>query len=489
MDEILDALNAATPFDFGDVALVVVPLLYVVGGLTAVDAIMKSRTPQGSTAWVFALLAVPFAAVPLYWTVGRFTFGDYLDALADFDDGVEARLCERVGEPPFVPEPGEGRDAGETRAFGELGTLPFTCGNAARLLVDGEATFEAVFAGIDRAERYVLAQFYTVRADYIGTAFQERLLAAAARGVEVRLVYDAVGSLGLKRRDLRTLREGGVSVCSFTGPRNGLKRLRLNFRNHRKIVVVDGREAFVGGLNVGDEYLGRDEKIGPWRDTHLAVEGPTVQGLQLSFARDWYYGTREELADLDWEPRPAEADQTALVLASGPSDAVETCGLLYAHAIESAEERLWIATPYFVPDGRVLGALELAALRGVDVRVMMPRKSDSALFRFVPYAYLDEITRVGVKVFLYEEGFMHQKVALVDRDFATVGTANFDNRSFLLNFETTVVVRDGPFCDQVATMLEADFARATPLLPETLHDKSFLFRFAASATRLIAPIL
>lgn len=489
MTEILDALNAAAPFDVGRAALVVVPLLYVVGGLTAIDAVMKARTPQGSTAWVFALVAFPFVAVPLYWTVGRFTFGDYLDALAKFDDGPEERLCQTVGEPPFRPEAGEGRDAGETRAFGELGTLPFTCGNSARLLVDGEATFEAVFAAIDRAEHYVLAQFYTVRDDRIGREFQACLLRAAARGVRVRLLYDAVGSLGLRRRYRRALREGGVAVTPFTGPRNWRKRLRLNFRNHRKIVVVDGREALVGGLNVGDEYLGRSRKMGPWRDTHLAVEGPTVQGLQLSFARDWYYARREELADLEWTPRAAPADQTALVLNSGPSDAVETCGLLYAHAIESAEERLWIATPYFVPDGRVLGALELAALRGVDVRVLMPRKSDSVLFKFVPYAYLDEITRVGVKVFLYEDGFMHQKVALVDRDFATVGTANFDNRSFLLNFETTVVVRDGPFCDGVAAMLEADFARASPLTRETLDEASFLFRFAASATRLLAPVL
>jgi cardiolipin synthase len=335
----------------------------------------------------------------------------------------------------------------------------------------------------------VLAQFYIVRDDQIGRDFQACLLRAAARGVRVRLMYDAVGSLGLKRRYLRTLREGGVSVCSFTGPRNWLKKLRLNFRNHRKIVVVDGREAFVGGLNVGDEYLGRDASIGPWRDTHLAVRGPAVQGLQLSFARDWYYGQRESLPDLDWTLRPTPDDLTALVLSSGPSDAVETCGLLYAHAIESAEERLWIATPYFVPDGRILGALELAALRGVDVRVLMPRKSDSVFFKFVPFAYLDEVTRVGVKVFLYEDGFMHQKVSLVDRDFATVGTANFDNRSFMLNFETTVVVRDGGFCDDVAAMLEADFARATPLTRERLDEASFLFRFAASATRLLAPVL
>ena len=489
MDNVIEALNAAAPFPLGDAALVVVPLLYLVAAATAVDAVMKSRTPQGSTAWVFALVAFPLVTVPLYWLVGRFTFGDYLDALAEFDDAPETALCRRLSEPPYVPTPAEGRSVGEERAFGALGTVPFSCGNDARLLVDGDATFEAVFAAIDRAERYVLAQFYTIRADAIGRDFQDHLLRAAARGVRVCLLYDAVGSMGLGRRYLRTLREGGVEVSAFTGPRNWLKKLRLNFRNHRKIVVVDGREALVGGLNVGDEYLGRDPKIGPWRDTHLAVEGPVVQALQLSFARDWYYACHVEIDALEWEPRPASADKTALVLSSGPSDAVETCGLLYAHAIESAEERLWIATPYFVPDGRVLGALELAALRGVDVRVLMPRKSDSALFTFVPYAFLDEVTQVGVKVFLYEEGFLHQKVALVDRDFATVGTANFDNRSFRLNFETTVVVRDRAFCDDVAAMLEADFARATPLTRDQLAEKSFGFRFAASATRLLAPVL
>ena len=489
MDTVIEALNAAAPFPLGDAALVVVPLLYLVAAATAVDAVMKSRTPQGSTAWVFALVAFPLVTVPLYWLVGRFTFGDYLDALAEFDDAPETALCRRLSEPPYVPTPAEGRSAGEERAFGALGTVPFSCGNDARLLVDGEATFAALFAAIDRAEHYVLAQFYIVCDDRIGLDFQARLLAAAARGVRVHLLVDAVGSMGLGRRYVRTLRAGGVEVSSFTGPRNWLKRLRLNFRNHRKIVVVDGRAAFVGGLNVGDEYLGRDAGIGPWRDTHLAVEGPVVQALQLSFVRDWFYARRVEIAGLAWEPRAAAADTTALVLSSGPSDVVETCGLLYTHAIESAEERLWIATPYFVPDGRILAALELAALRGADVRVLMPRTSDGFLFKFAPYAFLDEITRVGVRVFLYEEGFMHQKVALVDRDFATVGTANFDNRSFRLNFETTVVVRDEAFCDAAARMLEADFARATPLTRADLEGKSFAFRFAASATRLLAPVL
>ena len=256
-------------------------------------------------------------------------------------------------------------------------------------------------------------------------------------------MYDTVGSIKLPRSYRRELDAAGVTVCPFSGPRSWLKKLRLNFRNHRKIVVCDGRVAFAGGLNVGDEYLGRDETIGNWRDTHLRVHGPIVQGLQLSFCRDWFYGTREEIDGLQWEPTASEeADQTALVLASGPADEIETCGLLYAHVIESAEQRIWIATPYFVPDGRVLGALQLAALRGVDVRILMPRTSDSIFFKYVPYAYLPDVARTGVRVFLYEDGFMHQKVAVVDRDFAAVGTANFDNRSFRLNFYATVVAHD-----------------------------------------------
>ena len=481
----------------GGWALVGTVALYVVGALMALDAVMKTRTPQGATAWVFALATLPLVAVPLYLVFGRSQFGDYVDALRELDgeigDGIDSiedgPLAPFLVSPDEAADGGDGRACGEMRAFAQLATLPFTCGNGARLLVDGRETFDALFAAIDAAEDYVLAQFYIVHDDRIGAAFRERLEAAAGRGVRVRFLYDGVGSWRLGRAYRRRLRAAGVDVRSFTGPRSWLKKLRLNFRNHRKIVVVDGRVAFTGGLNVGDEYLGRDDSIGEWRDTHLAVAGPVVQGLQLSFVRDWYYAARERLRDLRWEPDPAEEDHRALVLASGPADEVETTGLLFTHAIESAEGRVWIATPYFVPDGRVLGALQLAALRGVDVRVLMPRESDSVFFKFVPYAYLDDVARVGGKVLLYERGFMHQKVVLVDRDFAAVGTANLDNRSFRLNFEATVVVQDAEFCDRVEAMLEADFARSTPLDLEDLEDRPFAFQLATNVTRLLAPVL
>ncbi len=471
-----------------------IPVAYALGFVSAFDAVMHTRTAQGATAWAIALVLMPFLALPLYWIFGRSHFEDYLEALRGFDAEVERQLIgaappRRLLAPTSDDEPPpDSRTRGELLAFQNLSTHPFTRGNGARLLIDGTATFEAIFEGIDAAKDYVLVQFYIIRDDAIGRAFQRRLIEAARRGVRVYLLYDEVGSHSLPRRYVRRLRHAGVEVSSFSGRRNWLGRFRLNFRNHRKIVVVDGVKAYMGGLNVGDEYLGRDPGLSPWRDTHLAVAGPVVQGLQRSFIRDWYYGRRETPA-LRWTPVFDEEDRRALVLASGPADELETCGLLFMHAIESAERRVWVATPYFVPDGRVLGALQLAALRGVDVRVLMPRRSDNPLFKYVPYAYLPEVGEAGVKVYLYEEGFMHQKVLLVDDDYGAVSTANLDNRSFRLNFEVTCLVNDAAFCREVAEMLEADFARSSRVSHHDLAHRSFAFRFAVQTTRLLAPVL
>lgn len=472
---------------------IAVPLLQVVGVLSALDAVLHARTPQGSTAWVVALVLMPLVALPAYWAFGRSRFEGYVHDVRRFDAEVDARL--KNGQDAIaawaLPEAAhDERTAGELRGFESLARLPFMRGNRLRLLVDGQATFEAIFAAIDRAEDYVLAQFYIVRDDALGRDFQRRLLAAAARGVRVRFIYDGVGSHKLPRRYVRTLREAGVEVHEFSGERSWLGRFRINFRNHRKIVVVDGRRAFVGGLNVGDEYLGLDPVLSPWRDTHLAVEGPVVQALQLSFARDWYYGRREIPDGLRWDLEAAAgSDQYALVVASGPADPFETAGLLYAQAITAAERRVWIASPYFVPDGMILGMLQAAALRGVDVRVLMPRMSDSWIFRFVPYAFFPAVKPFGVQVYLYEEGFMHQKVILIDDDYAAVGTANFDNRSFRLNFEVTVLAYDARFCADVEAMLVDDFARATRFTEADLAGKSFPFHLAAQGTRLLAPVL
>jgi cardiolipin synthase len=476
-----------------NVATIVVPLVYVLGILSAIDAIMTTRTAQGATAWALALVLLPFLSMPLYWVFGRVKFDEYVVALRALDAQLHARLEEArrddLGDVvvKFEDEK-DPRSRGELKAFQALASVPMTSGNSARLLVNGKATFEAIFAAMDAATTYILAQFYIINDDETGRRFKERLTAAARRGVKVLLLFDDVGSHKLPRRYVKDLEAAGVAVSAFSGSRGWLGRFRLNFRNHRKIVVVDGSTGFAGGLNVGDEYLGLDAAMGGWRDTHLAITGPAVLGLQYSFIRDWYY-SRQEVPALRWDAAPSEANQRALVLASGPEDTLERCGLLFTHAIESAESRIWIASPYFVPDGRVLGALQLAAFRGVEVRILMPRKSDNVLFSVVPYAYLPDLERAGVQVYLYEKCFMHQKVLLVDDDYGAVGTANFDNRSFRLNFEVTCMVNDAGFCRDVEAMLVRDFELSTQLTEKDLANRPFTFRLRTQLTRLLSPVL
>ena len=482
---------------WGAFVTVATPVLYTLGGLSALDAMLHARTSQGATAWVVALALAPLAALPAYWVFGRSRFQSYVEDVRSFDAEVARRLepaLERTLAHLVVREPEAGTEATTVQqeaehGFAALAQIPFTQGNDARLLIDGEATFKALFEAIERAREYILIQFYIVRDDELGEALRRRLLDALERGVAVFFLYDEIGSHALPRRYVRTLTEAGAQVADFGGPRNWLGRFRLNFRNHRKVVVVDGDIGFVGGLNVGDEYLGRDPVLSPWRDTHLAVWGPIVQALQLSFTRDWHYSQGQTPSGLDWTPQAHPAGRRALVAATGPADEVEACRLLFAHAIGMARERFWIATPYFVPDAHVLGALQAAALRGVDVRVLMPRQSDSVFFKFVPYAFLPDAERTGVKVFLYEEGFMHQKTFLVDDCLGAVSTANLDNRSLRLNFEITALVADEEFAEKLAAMFEADFARSTRLTSEDLAEQSFGRRLATAATRLLAPVL
>ena len=350
------------------VAAVAVPLVYVVGILHAIQAIMTTRTSQGATAWALALTLIPFISLPFYWVFGSIKFDHYVNTLRSLDVQLHSRLDQArsgalVDVAVKVEDEPDLRTRGELQAFEKLATVPMTSGNSARLLVNGAATFDAIFAAFDEAKEYILAQFYIINDDGLGRRFKERLIAAARRGVKVCLLYDDVGSHALPRRYLRDLTDAGVDVTQFSGGRSWLRRFRLNFRNHRKIVVVDGSIGFCGGLNVGDEYLGLDPKIGGWRDTHLAIAGPAVAGLQFSFVRDWFF-SRQAVPPTRWKAeRSRDADQRALVLASGPEDTLERCGLLFTHAIESAESRVWIASPYFVPDGRVLGR---AAARGIS---------------------------------------------------------------------------------------------------------------------------
>lgn len=464
-------------------------LAHAAGVGHALHAIKYVRTSQGAIAWAMALVMFPYIAVPAYWVLGRSKFHGYVAARRAGSlhiNHIAQELWHRLAD-HRVELTGETAQLHQ-RTLEALARMPASRGNRCRLLVDGAATFEALFAEMDRAQRYLLVQFFIVHDDEIGRALRDRLAARARAGVQVLFLYDEVGCHALPSAYLQSLRDAGCQVSAFNSTRGRRNRFQLNFRNHRKITVVDGRVAFLGGLNAGDEYLGRSARFGPWRDTHLRIDGPGVVCCQLSFVEDWHWATGQ-VPDLDWQPRVApDGDQRLLILPSGPADDIDTCELFFVHMIHAAAHRLWITSPYFVPDTSVVTALQLAALRGVDVRIMLPQKPDHILVYLSAFSYLEPMEQVGVKIYRYQPGFLHQKVMLVDDDIAAVGTANLDNRSFRLNFEVTAVVADAPFVAEVRAMLERDFEASRLTGAADLRARSLWFRVCVRIARLLSPM-
>lgn len=471
------------------VIVYIVLLFEILGILSAMHAVMNVRTPQGSIAWAVSLVTIPVVTVPAYWVFGRNKFQGYVLKRRDDEDRLDEMSRRASNEMERLEATSEWRSTA-IRGTERLARLPFTGGNEVELLIDGEATFDSIFAGIDVAEDYVLVQFYIVHADGIGNQLKQRLIAAAERGVRVYFLYDEIGSLGLPGSYIDELRGADVNILPFHSRKGSGNRFQLNFRNHRKTVVVDGHTAWIGGHNVGDEYLGRDESIGNWRDTHMRLKGPGVLGAQIAFVEDWRWATDDSLDDLSWDPVTVpDARAQALVIASGPADEVETASLMYTQAINAATRRIWIASPYFVPDDAIVQSLQLAALRGVDVRILIPEVSDNRLVKLAAYSYFDEVSSTGVKFYRYQDGFLHEKTMLIDDTIGAVGTANFDNRSFRLNFEITVVVVEPEFAAEVERMFEADFANSRLMRPDEYDTKPYLFKVAVRLARLAAPVL
>ena len=464
-------------------------LVYVIAIVSALEAILNARTSQGAVAWTISLLTLPYLAVPLYLVFGRNKFDGYLEQR----DEIERETLELIRRTSGMIEQHIVPVSNDTPLYSslfKLARMPATTGNKVDLLINGQQTFDSILKGLAGAQNYILFQFYIIRDDDLGRRLCRVLTDKAKAGVKVFLLYDEIGSRKFPGTRLhRQLEVAGVKVSAFNTTQGRRNRFQLNFRNHRKNVVVDGRYAWIGGHNVGNEYLGLNKRIGHWRDTHTRVEGPAVLGAILAFSTDWRWATRSTM-DIGWDFYDVEkGGSTVLVFPSDPASEYDEAGLMYHQAIASATRRIWIASPYFVPDHGIVSALQLAALRGVDVRVLIPDEPDGPVVAMANWSYTRDLLPTGVKVYRYQGGFMHQKVLLMDDHIAGVGTANFDNRSFRLNFEVTLLVDDPRFAAQVDDMLEADMRHSRQVSTQEMENKPVWFPLAMGIARLFSPML
>lgn len=464
-------------------------VVHALGIAHAAHAVMNVRSSTGAIAWSISLVTFPWLTIPLYWILGRTKFHGYAEILRSVYAQHHQLVCQTYHEltqfQVTLPD-----NLAQLQPLAEAFTrIPFTCGNAAELLIDGQQTYEAMLKAIASARDYILLQSYTVNHDQIGNKFKEALIARAKQGIRIYFLYDEIGSKKLSRSYIKSLQQHGIRVSAFNTTKGRGNRFQLNFRNHRKILVVDGEIAFVGGLNIGDEYLGKNRRLSPWRDTHMILQGPTVQTLQNSFMQDWYWATRKVL-EVNWQVKAnQEINQTAFILPTGPADQLPACKLFFVNVINQAQTRLWIASPYFVPDESTLSALKLAAMRGVDVRILLPNRPDHLLVYLCSFSYYSEMEAIGIKLYRYKNGFMHQKIILIDQDIAGVGTVNLDNRSFTLNFEVMAFIAESGFVQSVEKMLKADLAACIAVDLSEYHRKPLWFKLAVRVSRLLTPLL
>ncbi|MCW5720042.1 MAG: cardiolipin synthase [Devosia sp.] len=459
--------------------------IYLLALICAVREIFNSRTSQGSIAWLLSLALLPFPTAFLYMIFGWKFFDDYA---TDRIKNGRAERPLRARDLALIDR--ETTEKWPVQA--QVSELPFLHGNDVEVLIDGKATFDSIFAGIDAAQDYLLIQFYILRDDSIGQQLAQRLIAKAKEGVEILVLYDDIGSTGMPKRFRTQLREAGIKIAGFN-QRHKFLRLygptRINYRNHRKIVVADGKHAWVGGHNVGDEYLGKNPKFGHWRDTHVRVSGPAALGCALLFREDWEWATGERLHPTPPKQLDTPGDRSVLVMGSGPADKLEECAIAYVDLIGRARHRLWIVSPYFVPDTDIRTALFAARLRGVDVRIMLPDNPDHALVWLASMAHADAMVEHGISVYRYTDGFLHQKVVLMDDEMATIGSVNFDNRSFAINFEITLWFTDSKTIEAVETMLIEDFKACREVSSAEVGTRPVTLYFLNQAARLLSPVL
>ncbi len=442
----------------------------IINFILAFTVIFLERKNASSTwAWIMVLFFIPIVGFVLYLIFGRKLSNRYKfiwdkKRKSGVKKEVDSQL-KVIEEDHFTFEQDILR---EYRALYYLhlkhNNALYSQDNEVQIYTDGTEKFQALISDLNKAKDHIHLLYYIIREDQLGTKIARILMNKAQSGVEVRMLYDDMGSRSLSKKFIRQLEAAGVKVDAFFPPLIPKVNLKINFRNHRKLAIIDGEIGYIGGFNIGDEYLGRDHKFGYWRDTHLRIKGNAVKDMQNRFILDWNQASRNIIEyDTRYYVGGSHGDVGVQIVSSGPDSEWEQIKYGYIKMILTAKEYVYIQTPYFIPDESLMDALRIAALSGVKIKLMIPNKPDHPFVYWATLSYAGELLQENAEVFMYQNGFLHAKTIVVDGKIASVGTANIDVRSFRLNFEVNAFLYNTKFAEKLVDIFEKDITYSTQM--------------------------
>lgn len=477
-------------FPYANIVYNILTVLYILTVLAVIVVVLsENRNPVKSMAWVLVLLLLPVVGLVIYLIFGRSLKGMSLISSSDLRE--LRRMNDYDDHSELVPDVSDSSRQLIALVNKLAGPHLFT-GNDIETFTTGEGKFSSLLKDIEEAKDYIHVQYFIIEDDAVGRQLIDLLKKKALEGVQVRVLYDYVGSFYMRPRVLKEMRHAGIEVHPFLKVTPANVAFRINWRNHRKIVVIDGKIGYVGGMNIADRYVTGDKKWPvAWRDTHLRISGEAVAALQYSFAIDWIFTTRKLLTSptMHYDAPPASHDYIVQMMGSGPTNRWNNISFVFLRAISLSTRRIYIQTPYFLPSDSLLKALQSAALSGVDVRLMIPRRPDSSMLRLATGSYIKECLLSGMKIYFYEPTVMHAKVVIVDNEFVTTGSTNFDSRSFEHNFEFNTLVYSKQFNKKMCDTFEADMNQCTRVSMGKWKKRPLIQKALESVVRLISPIL
>lgn len=456
-------------------------------------ALMEKRDISAAWAWLFVMLLLPGIGFIIYLFFGwKLNQRQIFDLKAQKRLGISDMAEYQKRNPKNKPTLDTNLENDLVQMFLNTDNAILTTKNDLKIFTDGHEKFNSLFEDLKKAKHHINIEYFTIYDDQLGKKLRKILVQKAREGVQVRVLYDLFGSKGSKQKFFKELIQAGGEVTPFMKSKLGYYSFRINFRNHRKIVVIDGSVGYIGGFNIGDQYLGRNKRFGNWRDTHLRLEGSVVLQLQSRFFMDWNASAKRQKVQfsLDYFPQSNVQNNIPMqIVSSGPENDVQKIKQGYIKMIMGAKHSIWIETPYFIPDDALMEALLIAIRSGIEVRIAIPQMPDHPfVYRATEY-YVQQLLKAGARIYSYQNGFMHAKTIVVDNMITSVGSANWDIRSFKLNFEANAFMYDPKVAEQIIATIKNDLKDARELDEEYFKQQSSWKKFRQLASRLISPIL